>query len=301
MDPVSLDIFLKVAEEKSVTRAATRLGRAASSVTTRLQQLEEDLDAVLFSREAKKMTLTRQGETFLAYAKKLTALSAEARLALRQVAFHDILKLGTMESTAASRLPPVLTQFGNAWPDVSLRLSLGATQDLVKAVASGDLDCALVARPPDQPDWLRSISSGSADLKATPIYREDLLLVLPANHPPIQDANDIAPVALAALEPGCTYRRTAERWLRSRGNVQTLEVPSYHSILAHVVAGDAVGVMPRSVLETLKWSSEVTLYPLGVIDTLLIWRGEGSSEPLRGLEAILLSSEPAGLSSSVAH
>jgi DNA-binding transcriptional LysR family regulator len=293
LDPISLQIFLQVAEEKSVTRAAARLGRAASSVTTRLQQLEKDLGSVLFSREGKRMTLTRQGKTFLSYARKLASLTAEARAALLGDDASEILRLGTMESTAASRLPPVLAQFSQTRPQVSIRLSLGATQDLVNAVISGDLDCALVARPSDQPDWVASLGH-TRPLRATQIYREDLLLVLPPSHPPIEGPDDIAHVALAALEPGCTYRRAAERWLRSSANVQTLEVGSYHSILAHVVAGAAIGVMPRSVLEILNWSADLAIHPLGVVDTLLISRAGETSPPIDWLEAILLAAPSTG-------
>ena len=55
MDLSSLEIFLAVAEEGSVTRAARRLSRAPSNVTTRIQALEGQMDAVLFSRDGKRM------------------------------------------------------------------------------------------------------------------------------------------------------------------------------------------------------------------------------------------------------
>ena len=132
LDPASLHIFLIVADETSVTRAAKQLGRVPSNITTRIQLLEEQVGALLFSREGKKMTLTREGQIFLGYAKKMVALSTQARLALRKENQLETLRVGTMESTAASRLPPVLATFNEAWPQVSLRLTLGANAGISK-------------------------------------------------------------------------------------------------------------------------------------------------------------------------
>ena len=294
MDPISLHIFLIVADETSVTRAAKQLGRAPSNVTTRIQLLEEHVGALLFSREGKKMTLTREGQIFLDYAKKIVALATEARLALRKENQLETLRVGTMESTAASRLPPVLAQFNEAWPQVSLRLTLGATQELTKAVIADELDCALIAEPPDQQERGGMLGREQQPLHATRVFQEELLLILPSNHAPLRDAGDIRPTALAALEPGCTYRRIAERWVRLGADVPTVELTSYHSILAHVVAGNAVGVIPRSVLDGMHWTTDITVHSLGAVDTLLISRNDRRSDPLRGFEEMLLASTPPG-------
>lgn len=84
MDLIVVDIFRVVASEGSVTRAAKRLGRVASNVTTRIQQLETNLGTPLFNRDGKRMTLTREGEIFLTYAQRLLSLESEARQALQE-------------------------------------------------------------------------------------------------------------------------------------------------------------------------------------------------------------------------
>ncbi|KRB55097.1 LysR family transcriptional regulator [Rhizobium sp. Root708] len=290
MDLSSLEIFLAVAEEGSVTRAAKRLARAPSNVTTRVQLLEGQLEAPLFSRDGKKMSLTAQGQCFISYAKKIAALAEEAKLALKSAEPQQVLRVGTMESTAASRLPPVLAQFNEQNPEVSLRLTLGATRELAKAVVAGDLDCALVATPRGDGDWLALNGTNMDDLHAAPVYHEDLLLVLPANHSPVAKPEDIRLPALAALEPGCTYRQVAERWIRKGSNLPTVEMSSYHAILAHVVAGNAVGVMPRSVLDMLPWSKDSNVHRLGTVDTLLISRRNERSDPLLAFEQVMLAS-----------
>lgn len=273
MDLSSIEIFLAVASDRSVTKAARAVGRVPSNVTTRIQQLEEDLGASLFSRDGKKMTLTREGETFLAYANRLMALALEARQAVRPLAPSGTLRVGTMESTAASRLPAALTQFNQMWPDVSLQLTMGASRDLARAVLTEALDCALIARPPRA--MCGEDSDFDAELKTLamePVFVEDLLIVLPSGHSPIKSAADLRVGALAALEPGCTYRRIAENWARKSSVLPTSELGSYHAILASVAAGNTAGVMPKSVLDLMHWPTSLQTHPLGPVETLLVSR-----------------------------
>ncbi len=290
MDLSSLEIFLVVAEEGSVTRAAKRLSRAPSNVTTRIQALEGQMDAALFSRDGKRMTLTSEGQLFVSYARRLTALAGEAQLALKGARPQPSLRLGTMESTAASRLPPVLARFNGQNPDIALKLTLGATRELTRAVLSGELDCALIATPQGEPGWLSSAGFDADDLHSARVYEEDLLLVLPPHHASVTAPQDIRLPALAALEPGCTYRQIAERWIRGGASLPTVEMTSYHAILAQVIAGNAVGVMPRSVLDMLPWRAEVNVHRLGAVDTLLISRRQQRSDPLQAFEQIMLMS-----------
>ncbi|HWT56578.1 MAG TPA: LysR substrate-binding domain-containing protein [Rhizobium sp.] len=273
MDLSSIEIFLAVASDRSVTKAAKAVGRVPSNVTTRIQQLEEDLGVSLFSRDGKKMTLTREGETFLTYANRLTALALEARQAVRPLVPSGTLRVGTMESTAASRLPAALTQFNRMWPHVSLHLTMGASRDLARAVVTDGLDCALIARPPKA---MRGEDMGfEAELKGLEmeaVFVEDLLIVLPSGHPAIKSAADLRVGSIAALEPGCTYRRIAENWARKSSALPTSEHGSYHAILASVATGNTAGVMPRSVLDLMPWPTSVQTHQLGPVETLLVYR-----------------------------
>ena len=100
MDFVALEIFCAVAAEGSVTRAAERLQRVQSNVTTRVRQLEDELGSALFLRENKRMALTPEGQIFLGYAQRLLALAEEARQALQPSQPQGRLRLGAMESSA---------------------------------------------------------------------------------------------------------------------------------------------------------------------------------------------------------
>ncbi|MBP6419826.1 MAG: LysR family transcriptional regulator, partial [Giesbergeria sp.] len=147
MDFVALEIFCAVAAEGSVTRAAQRLQRVQSNVTTRVRQLEDAVGCTLFLREGKRMALTPEGQTLLAYAQRLLALAEEARQALQPSQPQGRLRLGAMESTAASRLPGPLAQFHGQWPGVALELSTGASQGLLDRLRAHTLDAVLIAWP----------------------------------------------------------------------------------------------------------------------------------------------------------
>ena len=281
MDFVALEIFCAVAAEGSVTRAAQRLQRVQSNVTTRVRQLEDAVGCTLFLREGKRMALTPEGQTLLAYAQRLLALAEEARQALQPSQPQGRLRLGAMESTAASRLPGPLAQFHGQWPGVALELSTGASQGLLDRLRAHTLDAVLIAWPPGQPS--------DPALDAVPVFCEELLLALPADHAPISGPQEVQPGTLAAFERGCSYRHIAQQWLAARTPpLQWLELGSYHAILACVAAGNCVGVVPRSVLELARTPPALHLHPLQSVDTLLVRRAGYRSAALDVLQQTLL-------------
>ena len=280
LDLAALDIFRTVAAEGSVTRAAERLSRVQSNVTTRVRQLEADLGTPLFLREGKRMALTPDGEVLLGYADRLLALAEEARQALRPGPPAGRLRLGSMESTAASRLPAPLARLHRQWPSVALELTTAATRVLVERLRAHALDAVLVAWPPGQPE--------DPALETRPVFTEELLLVLPAGHPPVAGPADVQPGTLAVFEPGCTYRRIAQDWFAPRpAPMQLLELGSYHAILASVAGGGCAGIVPRSVLGISPHAGLLSQQPITTITTLLAWRQGYRSAALDALQQVL--------------
>lgn len=272
MDHTSLDIFRVVAAELSVTRAAKRLGRVQSNVTTRIQQLEEELGVALFRRDGNRLTLSTEGERFLGYANRMLALADEARQVLSPQAPSGTLRIGSMESTAAARLPRPLAALHVQYPDVQLRISTAPSRQLIEQVRNGLLDCAFAALPPC------GEMASAADLEAVglhgePVFREEILLVLPPGHAAVRQGTDITVRSLAAFAQGCSYRVLAEEWLgQDRSPLDIQEVGSYHSMLACVAAGGCVSLVPRSVLDLLREPPEFRTHVVAKVDTWLIHR-----------------------------
>lgn len=281
MDLSDLRIFQAVVAEGGVTRAAEKLHRVQSSVTTRVRQLEEDLGVSLFIREGKRLHLAPAGQVLLDYAERLLGLAEEARGAVQDQRPRGLFRVGAMESTAAVRLPGPLTELHRRHPEVELQLRTGNPTQLATALLAGEIDAAFVTEPvPEQP------------FESAPAFDEPLAIVARKDHPPI-DADSPAPETIIAFEPGCPHRKRLESWYERRGQMprRTIELGSYHAMLGCVVVGMGVALLPRSVLGTFPERhrlSEHALPPgLDRAATLLIWRRGAGSPKIEALRSVL--------------
>jgi DNA-binding transcriptional LysR family regulator len=279
MDLAALRIFKAVAEAGGITRAAARLHRVQSNVTTRVKQLEAELGAELFHRHKRRLVLSAEGKVLLAYADKLLRLSSEAQAALRNGAPRGVLRIGSLESTAATRLPPLLSRYHLAYRDVRLELITGTTGALVARVLSGDIEAAFVAEP-----------FTDEGLETQPAFEEELVLIAPKGLPPIRTAKDLGHTPVLAFTTGCSYRRRLEAWLGRSGIApeRVMEYGSYHAIVACAAAGSGVAVVPRQVMKALRPEGQVNVYPLPAniarARTMLVWRREHRSSALEALK-----------------
>jgi len=288
MDLAALTIFRTVVRENSMTRAAAKLNRVQSNITARIKQLEEQLGTDLFIRDGRRLVLTPAGETLLPYAERLLALAEEARHAVRENRPSGRLRLGTMESVAATRMPALLARYHQAWPDVALELETGTTGRLIERVREFEVDAALIATPLD------SAATFGDQIDVVRVCTEELVMLTPRDHPPVTRAGDVELSTLIAFERGCAYRSYVEKWYLEHGMrpARVLEFASYHAIVACVAAGAGVAVAPRSVLGVQASVADIAVHSLGgeigAIDTLLIWRHEHFSSALNALKDMLL-------------
>src|SRR6266568_260011 len=287
MDLVDLRIFSAVVREGGVTRAAERLHRVQSNVTARIRQLEEDLSVALFIREGKRLHLAPAGQVLLDYADRLLALADEARGAVQDARPRGTFRLGAMESTAAVRLPGLLSEYHRRHPGVVLELRTGNPQVLGSAILAGDLDAALVAEP-----------IADAPFEKTFAFDEELVIVAVANHPPIGKSGSL-PRTIIVFEHGCPHRKRLEEWYASRREMpeRTIELASYHAMLGCVVAGMGIALLPKSVLSTFPEAKRLAIHHLppgeNRADTVLIWRKGLGSPNIQALRQILGASDPA--------
>ena len=121
MELSDLLTFSAVARLGGITRAADELNTVQSNVTQRVKALEAEIGTALFERHSRGMTLTGAGRRLLPYAQRMAALSREAMLAARDDGEpKGPLSIGSMETTAAVRLPSLLAEFHRRFPAVRL-------------------------------------------------------------------------------------------------------------------------------------------------------------------------------------
>lgn len=281
MDLADLRIFRAVVEEGGITRAAEKLHRVQSNVTTRVKQLETDLGTQLFVRRGKRLHLAPAGQVLLGYADKLLGLAEEARAAVQDSRPGGLFRLGAMESTAAVRLPQPLTALFQRFPDVDLQLRTGNPGQLAAAILNDELDAAFVTEP---------VPTGPFDQVVA--FEEPLVLVTEKTHPAI-GPKSAPPNTVLVFEPGCPHRQRLDAWFAERQEMarQTIEMGSYHAMLACVVVGMGAALLPKSVLETFPERHLIRTHklPKGLdrAATLLIWRKDAASANVVALRDVL--------------
>ncbi|MDA7947786.1 MAG: LysR family transcriptional regulator [Hyphomicrobiaceae bacterium] len=282
LDLRALEIFRTVATEGSVSKAAVKLNRVQSNVSTRIKQLEEQLGKELFLRQSRGLDLTADGELLLTYTERLLELSREASEALNARKPSGIFRVGTMESTAAARLPAILSRYHALYPEVEIQLETDTAGGLVERLMNFDVEAAFIAEP-----------VAFERLSTRPVFREALVLVAPEDFPPLENASEISGRTIIAFEEGCAYRRYLQDWLLECGVApgQIISVGSYLAILACVSAGTGYAVVPQAVLDCVSSEGKFVQYPLGGkyarIETMLSWRANYTSGKLDALRDLM--------------
>lgn len=235
MNLSDLRVFKAVVECGGVTKAAARVHRVQSNLTARIKHLEEDLGRQLFDRAGRRMVLTPEGRRLYASADRLLTLADEVRREMAEDAISGVVRIGSMESTAATRLPALLAEFHARHRGAQLELSTGTARALTDRLIAGDIDLAFAAG-----------DVAHEALEAVPVFSEELVLVLP----PGTGKMDMAAASMVSFTTGCAYRRVAEGWFREQGGQvrRVVELASYHAILACVAAGVGCAIVPRSLL-----------------------------------------------------
>jgi DNA-binding transcriptional LysR family regulator len=287
MELSDIQTFAAVARTGGITRAAEELNTVQSNVTQRVKALEAEIGTPLFERHSRGMTLTAAGKRLLPYAQKMTALSHEAVLAARDDGEpKGPLAIGSMETTAAVRLPPLLADFHRRFPAVRLTLRTATTADLVAAVLDGGLDGAFVAGPIEH-----------ADLFAVSAFREELVLVSARRWASLAELRagtpESGPTALV-FRTGCTYRQRLEQIFVEFGwpSATRFELGTLDGMIGCVAADMGVSLLPRTVVERSAMIGSVSIHTLSPsharVETLFIQRRAGHQySALSGFAACL--------------
>jgi LysR family transcriptional regulator, cell division regulator len=269
MDLNGLRIFLAVAELGSVSRAAQSLNYVQSNITARLRKLEDDLGSELVCRQGRGIRLTAAGENLVGYARKMLLLAEEARSVVAGPdVLHGRLTIGSMETTAAIRLPPFLADFHERYPDVEMILHTGTTGELRQMVLDYKLEGALVGGAFEHPDIVQE-----------EIFREEMVLVTRKGYSGLRDQRVRA---LIGFRQGCSYQKQLDEWVAEMGRppLKVMQFGSLEAILGCVLAGMGVTFMPKAVMANERYGRELAIHEVpehfATIPTMFIRRRDMS-------------------------
>ena len=244
-----LQYFVAVAETRHFTRAADLVHVAQPSLSQQIKALERELGADLFRRARGNITLTDAGEALLPLARRILADADTARHEVQEVAQlrSGRVRLGATPSLCTGLLPDVLRAFHDRYPGIRLMIEEGGSHDLVRLLARGALDLALVVLP---------LPSPSPALTTVELLREDLVVVSsPEARAPGGPGRRTVRVADLESEPlvmfrhGYDLRELTVAACRAEGFEPDFAVEGgeMDAVLGFVRAGLGVAVVPRMV------------------------------------------------------
>lgn len=242
-----LQYFVAVAETRHFTRAADLVHVAQPSLSQQIKALERELGADLFLRARGNITLTDAGEALLPLARRILADADTARHEVQELAQlrSGRIRLGATPSLCTGLLPDVLRAFHDRYPGIRLLIEEGGSHDLVRELARGALDLALVVLPLPTP---------SPALTTVELLREDLVVVsspeapAPGRGRTVRIA-DLESERLVMFRHGYDLRELTVAACRAEGFEPDFAVEGgeMDAVLGFVRAGLGVAVVPRMV------------------------------------------------------
>jgi DNA-binding transcriptional LysR family regulator len=238
--------FRKVAETKSISRAAEELFITQPAVSKQVRALEEELGEKLFDRIGKKVFLTKTGEVLYVHVEKILRAVDEAKTAVRDLSEEcsGELVIGTSDHISLHRLPGILKSYISAFPKVDLKLRCHRSETVLEMVVKNLVDIGVITLP-----------RVSTHLISRVIWKDPMSLIFPKGHPLAQlkkvRLKDITPYGMILPEAGTTTREAIDAaFIRKKliPNV-TMEVAYIETIKGLVKVGLGISILPDKAVE----------------------------------------------------
>jgi len=245
LDLGQLEAFLQVAEHRSFSRAAASLQLTQPSVTARIQALERDVGEPLFERNGRGVTLTDVGANFLPHVQRVIQALQDGRDALQALRRLELgtLRLGVAPTISTYALPSLLSEFRSRYPGVDVSVRTEYSDHLVQLVLADEVQLGLE----------RSIAH--PEIVTVPLYREDVVLVVSAQHPFASrqsvTVDEVAEQALIMFNRGSSYYQLVDNALREAGILVTprMELDNMEATKKMVDVGLGIAILPKVAVE----------------------------------------------------
>jgi len=241
-----LEAFAAVARLCSFTAAARLLNLSQPALTVQIRQLEETLTVRLLDRNTRSVTLTRAGEELAPVVERLLAeidsvvSSAKALSGKTQ----GSVRVAALPSIAATLLPRIIVGFRKHYPGVSVIVRDAVAERVVSMVRAEQVDLGL-----------GSLDAAEPDLTFTPLFKDQMRLVLPVGSPLLRKRSiglkDLTGHPLILSGPDSSVRHLVDRAVRSMGLTVTpaYEVSLMSSVAGMVRAGLGAAILPSAALD----------------------------------------------------
>ncbi|GAA5022717.1 LysR family transcriptional regulator [Actinopolymorpha pittospori] len=276
-----LRTFVAVVTHRTVTDAALALDLAPSSVSEQIRSLEGSLSVELFERGPRGMRLTAAGDRLVEWAHRLLDQADQARQEV--AATRPALRLGALETIAATHVPAVLDRLAERRPDLRMEVSADAARDaLLRRVAGNELDAALILDTHGDLGEL-GFSLPPAALRFLDLEPIPLALVAAPGHPlagrtPLA-VEDLDGHKLLVNVPACSFWLAGERLLGTR--VERVRAGGVPVMSAWAERGIGVSLLPEFAVRDQLAGGTLVRLPLDTphLSLRLVWRADREAVP----------------------
>lgn len=249
MDVRALEVFCKIVELRSFSKAAEAVLLTQPTVSGHIKALETELGLRLFDRAGRTVTPTRAGEILYGYARRILALREEAQQAINEHkgGLKGHLTLGGSNIPGAYILPPLLAAFKREHPEVTISLHISGSRDIVRGVIEGTYEVAMVGA---------RFEEGRVHYE--PFAQDELVLAVPAMHPWATRSTvrltELVGQPFIMRERGSGTRKVMEQALTDHavdpGSLRVvLEVTGNEAVRQALKAGAGISVISRRAIE----------------------------------------------------
>lgn len=251
----SIQYFVQIADEGSITRAADKLGVSQPALTRHVKRLEDELGTQLLMRLPRGVRLTTSGRDFLEQARTIVLQVSRAR-ALVQGGTRTPrgrVAMGTSPTLAPLLLPGCIARARLQCPSIALSVMEGFSPQLLDALLTGRLDLAVTTNPPRSPA-----------LALTPLISEPLVVVAPPGARGTRTAFSLAELSRTPLVLTRGLRALAEQQLAGLGAALRIEaeVDSVEAIRRLLLSGVGMSIMPVSAFHAELDARRLVAYPV---------------------------------------
>lgn len=247
-------VFLEVAKQQSISRAAEVLGYTQSGVSHTIKRLEQEMNLVLFERSRNGATITNSGRELLPCIAQL--VQCQKNLDETILSLHDLhqgtLRIGTYSSISRKWLPKIIQKFKKDYPSIQIHFKEGGRQDIVQWVKERQVDLGFASYGKEE------------ELEWIPLKEDPLMAVLPGNYDnhgkkefALSEFSDQTFI-ISALGTDMDIHNTLEKY-DIRPNIQYSALDDY-TIVSMVAHNLGISILPGLVLA--KHDEGIQVFPL---------------------------------------
>lgn len=255
MELRSIQYFVQVADEGSITRTADKIGIAQPALTRHIKQLETELGTQLLMRLPRGVRLTTSGRDFLDHARTiiLEVSRASEHVRGKTLAPRGPVVMGTSPTLAPLLLPGCVARARQQCPMVTLKVVEGFSPQLLDALLTGRLDIAVMTDPPR-----------TRALALTPLCSEPLVVLSPPGARGTRHAFSLAEICRTPFIVTVGLRTLIDQQLAAFGIALRVEVEvdSIEAIRRLLISGIGMTVMPVSAFHDEIRAGQLAAYPI---------------------------------------